>query len=162
MGVDNQSFKDALAKLGSSVSIISIVDEGLLYACTISSLNASNVLDPELMFQLTHTSKVGDRIKAGIFFSISVLGGEHAGLATYFANPRSILSVESHSKDFARLKSGDTNFAVLPDSPMYFLCKFNESIRRGNSEIYFSKIIGGSTSKSSSLIYQNRKYHSLD
>lgn len=160
--MDSQSFKNALAKLGSSVSIISIVDDGLLYACTISSLNASNVLDPELMFQLTHTSKVGNRIKAGIFFSISVLGGEHAGLATYFANPRSILDVESHTKDFAIFNSDEINFAVLPDSPMYFLCKFNESIKRVNSEIYFSKVIDGSTTASSSLIYQNRKYHSLD
>ena len=69
------SFKDIMSLIPSSVSVVSCLEEGIIYGCTISSLVSVDVNDenPEIIFVLRKQSAVGDKIKTWVeFFSISM------------------------------------------------------------------------------------------
>ena len=85
------SFRDIMSLVPTSVSILSCIQNNLIYGCTISSLVSVNINEksPEIIFVLKKESLIGNSIKLKNFFTISVLTSNQIGLAKRYSKERS-------------------------------------------------------------------------
>ena len=74
----------------TSVSVISCLDEGLIYGCTISSLVSVDVQEEnsEIVFVLKKQSLVGEKIKINNTFTINVLTADQVDQAKKYSAER--------------------------------------------------------------------------
>ena len=75
MSSEALSFRDIMSLVPTSVSILSCIQNSLIYGCTISSLVSVNIDEksPEIIFVLKNESLIGKNIRLGNLFTINVL-----------------------------------------------------------------------------------------
>jgi len=75
MNSEALSFRDIMSLVPTSVSILSCIQNSLIYGCTISSLVSVNIDEksPEIIFVLKNESLIGKNIRLGNLFTINVL-----------------------------------------------------------------------------------------
>ena len=149
------SFKDIMSLIPSSVSVVSCLEEGIIYGCTISSLVSVDVNDenPEIIFVLRKQSAVGDKIKTTKFFTINVLSANQDEIAQKYSSERSPESI-SNSKWIIQNK-----FAQISKCRITMNCKLLKIYDNHAADIIVSKVVKHSGDQSqSSLIYDARRY----
>lgn len=156
--METVQFKDHLSRLATSVSVILVVQGDEIFGCTISSLSASNINNPEIMFTLTKTSQVGHMIRVNQKFSISVLASGQESIAKLFSGPRTPMRLSDRKEIFKQGLGQDLDFITIENSSQDYWCTFSDSMKRDQTELFFAKVIDGKLSESNSLVYQNRRY----
>ena len=73
MNSEALSFRDIMSLVPTSVSILSCIQNSLIYGCTISSLVSVNIDEksPEIIFVLKNESLIGKNIRLGNLFTIN-------------------------------------------------------------------------------------------
>lgn len=155
-------FKEHLSRLVSGVSVILVTQGDEIFGCTIGSLSASNITNPEVMFTLTSTSQVGLWIRKNQKFSISVLASGQEDIAKLFSGPRPSFRLSDSEEFINQTSEKDTNFVTIRNSSQTYRCVFTESVKRDLSEIFFGEVIDGTITDTIPLIYLKRKYLNLD
>ena len=149
------SFKDIMSLIPSSVSVVSCLEEGIIYGCTISSLVSVDVNDenPEIIFVLRKQSAVGDKIKTTKFFTINVLSANQDEIAQKYSSERSPESI-SNSKWIIQNK-----FAQISKCRITMNCKLLKIYDNHAADIIVGKVVKHYGDQSqSSLIYDARRY----
>ena len=149
------SFKDIMSLIPSSVSVVSCLEEGIIYGCTISSLVSVDVNDenPEIIFVLRKQSAVGDKIKTTKFFTINVLSANQDEIAQKYSSERLPESI-SNSKWIIQNK-----FAQISKCRITMNCKLLKIYDNHAADIIVGKVVKHSGDQSqSSLIYDARRY----
>ena len=84
------NFRDIMSLVPTSVSILSCIQNNLIYGCTISSLVSVNVDEksPEIIFVLKNESLIGKNIRLGNLFTINVLASSQINLAKKYSQER--------------------------------------------------------------------------
>ena len=84
------NFRDIMSLVPTSVSILSCIQNNLIYGCTISSLVSVNVDEksPEIIFVLKNESLIGKNIRLGNLFTINVLASSQISLAKKYSKER--------------------------------------------------------------------------
>ena len=84
------NFRDIMSLVPTSVSILSSIQNNLIYGCTISSLVSVNVDEksPEIIFVLKNESLIGKNIRLGNLFTINVLASSQISLAKKYSQER--------------------------------------------------------------------------
>ncbi|NDE11366.1 MAG: flavin reductase [Chitinophagia bacterium] len=103
----------------TSVSVLSCLENDLVFGCTISSLVSVNIdeTNPEIVFVLKKNSLVGKKIRSGNFFTINVLSINQEILAKKYSNSR---DPDLISEVTWRIQD---NFVELRDSRLTLNCK---------------------------------------
>ena len=149
------SFRDIMSLVPTSVSILSCIQNNLIYGCTISSLVSVNINEksPEIIFVLKKESLIGNSIKLKNFFTISVLTSNQIGLAKRYSKER--------DPDLLSEKTWDVSdgFAKIKDARVHLGCKLAKvydshaaNIFVGSVEKYFGE------SDQYALVYEARDY----
>ena len=149
------SFKDAMSLIPSSVSVISCLEEGLIYGCTISSLVSVDVREnnPEIIFVLKKQSLVGEKIKTNKFFTINVLSAGQDEIAQTYSAARLPENVSNSNWII------EGNFAEISKCKITMNCKLRQIYDNHAATIFVSKVIKHSVDQSQlTLIYNARSY----
>jgi flavin reductase (DIM6/NTAB) family NADH-FMN oxidoreductase RutF len=147
-----ESFKDAMSRVPTSVSILSVHAEGEFQACTISSLISVEVETPKVLFVLQRNSSTLKALHSAKFYSVNVLSESQAQLALKYASN----SKPSDANDWTK---GLFETLDIKDSWVHFACQFEQSIELENSVVVISRVIDHRfVSSGKPLIYCNRTF----
>ena len=149
------SFKDTMSLIPSSVSVVSCLEKGIIYGCTISSLVSVDVNDenPEIIFVLKKQSLVGEKIKAHNFFTINVLSASQDEIAQKYSADRSPENISDHGW----IIEGD--FAEIPECRITMNCNLLTIYNNHAADVFVGQVIKYSGDQSqASLIYDARRY----
>ena len=149
------SFKDIMSLIPSSVSVVSCLEEGIIYGCTISSLVSVDVNDenPEIIFVLRKQSAVGDKIKNTKFFTINVLSASQDEIAQKYSADRSPENISDHGW----IIEGD--FAEIPKCRITMNCNLLMIYNNHAADVFVGQVIKYSGDQSQvPLIYDARRY----
>ena len=139
----------------TSVSVLSCLENDLVFGCTISSLVSVNIdeTNPEIVFVLKKNSLVGKKIRSGNFFTINVLSINQEILAKKYSNNR---DPDLISEVTWRIQD---NFVELRDSRLTLNCKLSRVYDSHEASIFVGSVVKYSGDKEqSALVYDSRKY----
>jgi flavin reductase (DIM6/NTAB) family NADH-FMN oxidoreductase RutF len=139
----------------TSVSILSYIETDLVFGCTISSLVSVNIdeKNPEIVFVLKKESLIGEKIRAGTFFTINVLSINQDVLAKKYSTSR---DPEMKSEKTWKINN---NFAEINNPRVILNCKLVQIYSSHAADIFVGAVLkySGDTSLSA-LIYDARTY----
>ena len=148
-------FKDVMSLVPTSVSVLSCIEGGFVYGCTISSLISVDVRqeNPEIVFVLKKQSLVGDKISTNYFFSINVLSENQDSLAKKYSTNR--LPEETLDSDWKI----NNNFAELSNCRAILNCKLLKIYDTHAADIHVGTVMNYSGVRNQlPLIYDSRRY----
>jgi flavin reductase (DIM6/NTAB) family NADH-FMN oxidoreductase RutF len=149
-------FKNAMANLTHGVSVLSVLDQGLIYGMTINSFTSVS-LDPTLvLFSISKQTKNIDKYLNCQSFTVSVLSDKQRNIADYFS--RANRDQNTMSPWFMT----DGSQAVK-GSLSHFMCEIQNKIDAGGSYIIVGAVknVGILNSNGKPLLYLQRSYFSL-
>jgi len=150
------SFRDSMSLVATSVSIISCLDNNIIYGCTISSLVCININDesPEVLFVLKKQSMIGNLIESNKYFSVNLLNSTQKQISEKFANNRTPDDLEDNIWNLT-----DKKFAELINSRLVMNCVFTRRYIDHGADIFTGKVISHvGNDKLGGLIYDSRRY----
>jgi flavin reductase (DIM6/NTAB) family NADH-FMN oxidoreductase RutF len=154
------SFRDAMSLLPTSVSVVALIKNSKITACTISSLVSVSIdpVNPEVLFVLKKESHTGSLIAKNRLFTINVLTENQQDFASEFSKLRD-LEQELDSKIW---KLSSKKFVELNGSRVVMDCEINQIYEKNLTNIYVAKVLDYKfDSTKSALIYDERKYGSF-
>jgi len=139
----------------TSVSVISCLEQGLVYGCTISSLVSVDVQNKnsEVLFVLKKQSLVGEKIQINTFFTINVLSTKQIDIAKKYSSERQPERISNPAWTI------QAKYAEIPHSRIALNCELLKLYTDHAANIFVGKVTKcfGDQSKSP-LIYDSRKY----
>lgn len=156
--MNSSEFKDRMSKIPTGVSVVSVLSDSQIEACTISSLTSVDLYSRQILFVLRSESKVLKGLRKHIFFSINNLSTEQFNLSKIF-------SEKTRSTEFIVLGKywnlEENIFPTLTGVVQSFGCVFERTYETESSTIVFARLLKTITSTNSQpLVYFNRSYHS--
>ena len=152
-------FKDFMAQIPTSVSVLATSTSTGVQACTVSSITSYDVKNPGLFVVLQNKSKTLDAIERSGNFSASILTLEQKNLALHFSSKEKNLTRDTVvAFDFNR----EGSIPYLSSSLGVAFCKLEKTLALENSTILLGRVTELiSLENKSPLIYANRQYSSL-
>ncbi len=156
------SIKDTFSRIPTSVSVVCVLpveSPSQIFAATISSLMSLSVSpkEEEVAFALKRNSYVGNKISAGISFSISVLNLNQSDIAKYYGRTKDATDTgEGKGINYWDLSQ---EFPFIKSSVIVLECELDQQIVCSHSTIYIAKILRfRNLTEISPLIYQDRNF----
>lgn len=157
--MEHQLFKDCMSRIPTSVSLVSVVDQGFLTACTISSLTSVSVDSSVVLFVLKSQSRTLLALNRNQNFSINLLSDVQANLSLEYSGKREEQRLEHLDNlwDFSI-----EGFPMLRTSAMSLACELLNTQIVGSSTVVTAKLLSElDSAEVGPLIYLNRSYHSV-
>lgn len=153
-------FRNAMSLIPTSVSIVALINNSKITACTISSLVSVSIdpLNPEVLFVLKKESHTGTLITKNRFFTLNVLADSQQDFASEFSKQRDL----DQDLDSNVWKLSSENFVELNGSRVVMDCEINQVYEDHLADIYVAKVVNYKfDSTIPALIYDERKYGSF-
>lgn len=153
------NFKDIMSLIPSSVSVVSCIENNLVFGCTVSSLVSVDVQEdnPKILFLLKKKSQVGNKIKINDFFTINVLSADQYDIAKKYSEDRAAESILNSSWIIS------SQFAEISKCRVIIKCKLIEIFGKHAADVFFAQVIECSKNQSlPPLIYDSRRYVKLE
>ena len=150
-----------MSLIPTSVSIVALINNSKISACTISSLVSVSIdpLNPEVLFVLKKESHTGSSIVKNRFFTLNVLADNQQNFALQFSNQRDL----EQELDSNKWTLSSENFVELNGSRVVMNCEINQVYEDHLADIYVAKVLNYKfDSTIPALIYDERKYGSFD
>ena len=160
MAVSKQAYREAMARLGAAVNVITSDGAGGRCGFTASAVCSVTDTPPTLLVCVNRTNDSYPPLKENRVFCVNTLAGIHESLSTIFAG------LTDHEAT-ARFESGSwhtlvTGSPVLTDATVAFDCRMTESVEIGTHTVFFAEVeaiqVGDSLE---ALIYYGRDYYRL-
>ena len=148
-------FRDVMSLVPTSVSVLTHLENNLIFGCTISSLVSVNISEetPEIVFVLKKDSLFGNKIRTGLFFSINVLSSDQSDLAKIYSTSR--------DPDIASEANWhvDKRFAVIRGCRSVINCQLSKVYDSHAADIFIGSVLSYSgDAEKSALLYDARSY----
>ncbi|WP_245956897.1 flavin reductase [Edaphovirga cremea] len=156
--VEQAAFRDALARLGAAVNIITTDGPAGRAGFTASAVCSVSDSPPTLLVCINRGSSVYPVFKANPFLSINTLASHHEPLSNLFAGKYSI-EQRFAAADWETWVSGSP---ILSGAAASFDCEVTEIVSAGSHDILLCQVLAlAHCEESGGLIYFGRRYHSL-
>jgi flavin reductase (DIM6/NTAB) family NADH-FMN oxidoreductase RutF len=148
-------YRDAMACLATSVSIVSSAISGERSGTTVSAI-CSVSLDPVLLLVcLHHNARTHDLIVRSKQFGVSVLGERAELIALRFARP--------HPDKFKGLAVRELNgVPVLSDALATFVCALDQQVTAGDHSIFIGRVLSCERRGGAPQVHFDRKFRLLE
>ena len=151
------SFKDAMAQVPTSVFVVGVHAEGLVVACTISSVVSVDIKRQTISFVLQKNSSTLRAIRSKTKFGISLLSDQQSEISRYFSSLEKNFGEEKFLWDMQ-----NEEFPIIPNSASNFYCSLLETYELENTNIVLAKVDKFYVvAERNPLVYWNRKHFSL-
>ena len=152
-------FRDVMSLVPTSVSVLTYLEDNLIFGCTISSLVSVNISEetPEIVFVLKKDSLFGNKIRSGLFFTINVLSSDQGDLAKVYSTSR--------DPDIASELNwhADKRFAVIRGCRSVVNCQLSKVYDSHAADIFVGSVLSYSgDAEKSALLYNARSYGIFD
>jgi flavin reductase len=159
--VDRNCFREAMARLGAAVNIISTKDEnGGDVGITVSAVCSVTDDPATILVCINRSSRQYDTFKNAGILCVNVLSHEHEDLSPIFAGKGDLPMPERFAlSKWLRLSSGA---AALECAAASLDCKVSQTVEIGTHTVFFCTVqtvqLG---TANSGLIYHGRAYHKI-
>ncbi len=160
MPVSKQAYREAMARLGAAVNVVTSDGPGGRCGFTASAVCSVTDTPPTLLVCVNRTNDSYPPLKENGVFCVNTLAGAHEALSSIFAG------LTEHEAS-ARFDTGTwhtlaTGAPVLADATVAFDCRITESVEVGTHTVFFAEVEAIETGTSGeALIYYGRGYHRL-
>lgn len=148
-------FRDVMSLVPTSVSILSYLENNLIFGCTISSLVSVSIIEesPEIVFVLKKDSLFGNKIRSGLFFTINVLSSDQGDLAKKYSTSRDPAIASEPNWQI------DKQFVALIGSRSLINCRLSKVYDSHAADIFIGSVLSYSgDAEKSALLYDARSY----
>lgn len=155
MPVEPESFRRALRRFATGVTVVTVDHDGELHGMTASSF-ASVSLDPPLILVcLDKTSRTRALILEKGSFAVNILAGDQEGVSRSFSR--------RGSKPFGKLahRSGSTGDPVLEGAIAWIECRLEQMVGAGDHDIFIGEVIACGDRDGTPLLYYDQSYRAL-
>jgi flavin reductase len=158
-GVDACEYRDAMARLGAAVHIVTSSGAAGVVGLTASAVCSVTDAPPTLLVCLNQKSSAHDALISNRVLCINTLGAKHEGLSRRFASGVPM----AQRFDGANWQVMETGSPVLDDALVAFDCRIVSSIRQGTHSVLLCEVARTRVEDAAEpgLIYFARRYHSL-
>jgi flavin reductase (DIM6/NTAB) family NADH-FMN oxidoreductase RutF len=149
---DSSWFRDAMANVASTVTVITALDDDQPRGATVSAFMSLSLDPPMVLVALARTSSVLGAIQASGAFGVNVLGADQAHLAARFAY------LASDQKFTGLDWTLDGALPRLPGVPGWVACEVAEIVDGGDHVIVLGAVRDADTAARAPLTYHRRTF----
>lgn len=151
------SFRDAMAALGTAVNIITSDGTAGLAGCTASAVCGVTDEPPTLLVCINRSSRNNAAFRANGKLCVNVLNAEQQKLAAHFANSALPVTERFAAAQWEQLVTGAP---VLHDALASLDCEIESITEVGTHTVFFCAVKATHTrAAGDALIYYGRRYH---
>lgn len=158
--VDRQTFRDAMARLGAAVSVVTTL--GPSGRCGLTASAVCSVTDdpPTLLLCINRESELNEVFKASGMLCVNTLAASQEELSPLFAG--FTLVPQARRFDTAKWTTLATGAPVLVGAIVSFDCRIAQSTEVGTHTVFFCEVEAIQASDvHEGLIYFGRSYHRI-
>lgn len=156
--VSKTDYRDAMARLGAAVHIITTDGPGGRAGFTASAVCSVTDEPPTLLVCLNRTASVYDAVKRNGVLCVNTLAAGHQAISGLFGGKTPM----DERFDAARWSRGSTGCAVLDEATVSFDCRIVSSTSVGTHDVLFCEVqtlrLGD---EAHGLMYFDRQYHEI-
>ncbi|QIB34131.1 flavin reductase [Ancylobacter pratisalsi] len=156
--VTRQDYRNAMARLGAAVTIVTTDGPGGRHGFTASAVCSVTDSPPTLLVCLNRGSSASAAIHANGVLCVNTLGGGHEHLSNLFGG---------RTPPAERFAAGEwkvsaTGAPMLLDAVAAFDCRIVRSVEVGTHDVLFCEVVGlAQGGAREGLIYFSRRYHAV-
>lgn len=157
--IDINSFRNAMARLGGAVSVITTDGPAGRFGFTASAVCSVTDSPPTLLVCMNRSSFSNTHFKANSVLCVNVLAGIHQDVSGTFANKNLSMEERFSTTPWRTLETGSP---VMDEALVNFDCRIAQVHEVGSHSIFYCEVV---TIKQGDcedgLVYFNRAYHKL-
>ncbi len=154
MPVDVNSYKDALSRFASGVTVVTVEEAGEVHGITVSAFISVSLTPPLILVSIDKRAKSHDVLARVGRFAVSVLGAGQEAVSNYYAGWRQPGQV-------VELARPDMGTPVVADALAWIDCSLHEAVDAGDHTLYLGHVQGLTTRDGEPLIYFQSRYRAL-
>ena len=157
--VTRQAFRDAMARLGAAVHLITSDGPGGRAGFTASAVCSVTDTPPTLLVCLNRSASVFDAFAANQVLCVNTLAHGHENMSNIFGGQTPM------EERFAlgTWSALETGAPVLDGAVVSFDCRVAQTVSVGTHDILFAEVVAVSRGTGTAgLFYYDRKYHRLE
>jgi len=158
--IEKSTYREAMARLGAAVNIITTVDGTGRRGLTASAVCSVTDNPPTLLLCINRDSDMNEAFKASGILCVNTLGAAQEHLSPVFAS----MTGATQSERFAQAEwtTLATGAPVLQGAIVSFDCRITQSTEVGTHTVFFCEVEAlQSSTESAGLIYFGRAYHRI-
>lgn len=157
--VDVSGFRDAMARLGGAVSVITTDGPAGRFGFTASAVCSVTDSPPTLLVCMNRASLSNTHFKSNGVLCVNVLAGTHQDVSGTFANRHLSMEERFATTPWSTLESGSP---VMGEALVNFDCRISQVHEVGSHSIFYCEVLTIKQGDSDEgLVYFNRAYHKL-
>lgn len=158
--MNKQQFRDAMARLGAAVSIVTSNGDAGLAGCTASAICSVTDEPPTLLICLNRASRNNASFRRNGRLCVNILAATHEDLARAFSAAEKPLEDRFGSGSWI---VGDNGCPVLEDAIASVECDIADVSEVGSHSVFFCRVTAARTKEAGdALIYFGRAFHRID
>ncbi|EGI75647.1 NADH-dependent FMN reductase RutF [Hylemonella gracilis] len=156
--VTRAEFRDAMARLGAAVHIVTTDGPAGRAGFTASAVCSVSDEPPTLLVCLNRSASVYPTFQANGVLCVNVLAPDHQALSTLFGG-KTPMDERFAAAQWHRLETGAPR---LHDAVVSFDCRVQRHSAMGTHDVLFCEVVALSMGEAAQgLIYFDRRYHAL-
>lgn len=157
--VDQKSYREAMARLGAAVNVITTIGPGGKRGFTASAVCSVTDAPPTLLVCLNRTSDSNLALKENKVLCVNTLAADQQDLSPVFAG----MTEGDYDARFAtaRWSRLATGAPVLEGALASFDCRVSEWTEIGTHSVFFCEVEAVRSVAGAGLIYFGRNYHAV-
>lgn len=158
VAISKADFRNAMARLGAAVSIITTEGLGGRAGFTASAVCSVTDEPPSLLVCLNRSASVYETFKKNGVLCVNVLGAGHQDISNLFGGKTSM----DERFSLASWSHAPSGSPILEEACVSFDCRLSQITEVGTHDILICEVTSISVGEQvQSLIYFNRQYHEL-
>lgn len=156
--VTRQLYRDAMARLGAAVNIITTDGPGGRAGFTASAVCSVTDDPPLLLVCLNRSASAHPAVVANGVLCVNTLAGGHQQLSSLFGGRTPMADRFSA----ARWSTLVTGAPALAGAAVSFDCRITDQVARGSHDVLFCQVVAIETGNGpGGLVYFDRRYHEV-
>lgn len=158
MPIDEQAFKDVMARWASGITVLTTVHEGNWKGVTVSSFTSTSLNPPLVLICLAQRLYTHQLVSASGVFAVNILKHEQLELGQLFAGMRPEIT-DRFAYGGWQWQAASTGSPVLTDALGWLDCRIMHAYPAGDHTIFVGEVLAASVSaESAPLSYFNRHW----
>ncbi len=158
--MDKQQFRDAMARLGAAVSIVTSKGEAGLAGCTVSAICSVTDEPPTLLICLNRASRNNSVFRQNGRVCVNILAAQHEDLARAFSAADKPVEDRFASGAWTAAANGCPS---LEEASASVECNITEISEVGSHSVFFCRVTAARTGATGDgLIYLGRAFHGIE
>lgn len=157
--ISQGAFRDAMARLGSAVHVITTDGPGGAGGFTASAVTSVTDTPPTVLVCVNTSVSSFAALRENGVLCINTLGPRHREMSRLFSEK---VGLDARFGS-ARWRTGITGAPILADAVVSFDCRIIDEKAVGTHSVFFCEVLGlPDNGEDEALIYYRRAYHRLD